>query len=243
MRATASDEDDDGHRRATTLFQHSPNFQSTHLSPRRRRRATRTMTDTGERRLYSSTVRISSQHTYRHVGESLPLYQLHRDDFIDKMFVLNDYTRLLTMEDAYYEEQMGVFVDNVLLRVHMLGNGAVGQAAFNKKHRDDNSDIHCQFSSGIETIAVISVEPHGVAQFGSINKVFGPSAQQSDLYDQAVDLIVNEVLEDSNCTISSGGEAEKMVASHGRWDLLHTNPPSLEISHVITGINEIGLPC
>ncbi|KAG5539467.1 hypothetical protein RHGRI_019868 [Rhododendron griersonianum] len=34
----------------------------------------------------------------------------------------------------------------------------------------DNSDIHCQFSSGIETVAVISVEPHGVAQFGSINK-------------------------------------------------------------------------
>ncbi|KAF7112582.1 hypothetical protein RHSIM_RhsimUnG0214100 [Rhododendron simsii] len=101
---------------------------------------------------------------------------------------------LLTMEDAYYEEQMGVFVDNMLLRVHMLGNGAVGQAAFNKRHRwmfsdahfggqiplgslenqdlfQDNSDIHCQFSSGIETIAVISVEPHGVAQFGSINKI------------------------------------------------------------------------
>ncbi|KAE9459623.1 hypothetical protein C3L33_08468, partial [Rhododendron williamsianum] len=81
----------------------------------------------------------------------------------------------------------------MLLRVHMLGNGAVGQAAFNKRHRwmfsdahfggqiplgsienqdlfQDNSDIHCQFSSGIETIAVISVEPHGVVQFGSTNK-------------------------------------------------------------------------
>lgn len=101
---------------------------------------------------------------------------------------------LLTMEDAYYEEQMGFFVDNMLLRVHMLGNGAVGQAAFNKRHRwmfsdahfggqiplgsienqdlfQDNSDIHCQFSSGIETIAVISVEPHGVVQFGSTNKI------------------------------------------------------------------------
>lgn len=43
--------------------------------------------------------------------------------FLTQRVVFN--TRLLTMEDAYYEEQMGVFVDNMLLRVHMLGNGYV----------------------------------------------------------------------------------------------------------------------
>ncbi|GFS44452.1 transcription factor bHLH155-like protein [Actinidia rufa] len=43
--------------------------------------------------------------------------------------------RLLTMEDAYYEEHMGLIIDNMLLQVHMLGNGIVGQAAFTNKHR------------------------------------------------------------------------------------------------------------
>lgn len=46
--------------------------------------------------------------------------------FLTQRVVFN--TRLLTMEDAYYEEQMGVFVDNMLLRVHMLGNGYVWQS-------------------------------------------------------------------------------------------------------------------
>lgn len=95
---------------------------------------------------------------------------------------------LLTMEDAYYEEQMGLLNDSMMLQFHSLGNGAVGQAAFNKRHRwmfsdahfggqiplglfQDNSEIYCQFSFGIETIAVISVEPLGVVQFGSTNKI------------------------------------------------------------------------
>ena len=37
-------------------------------------------------------------------------------------------------------------------------------------------------------------------------KVFGPSAQQRDLYDQAVTPIVNEVLEGFNCTIFAYGQ-------------------------------------
>lgn len=37
-------------------------------------------------------------------------------------------------------------------------------------------------------------------------KVFGPSAQQRDLYDQAVIPIVNEVLEGFNCTIFAYGQ-------------------------------------
>ncbi|PSS11228.1 Transcription factor LHW like [Actinidia chinensis var. chinensis] len=95
---------------------------------------------------------------------------------------------LLTMEDAYYEEHMGVIIDNMLLQVHMLGNGIVGQAAFTNKHRwmfshscseagsmsqdmfQDNFEIHHQFSSGIETISVIPVA-RGVVQFGSTQKI------------------------------------------------------------------------
>lgn len=36
--------------------------------------------------------------------------------------------------------------------------------------------------------------------------MFGPSAQQKDLYDQAVVPIVNEVLEGFNCTIFAYGQ-------------------------------------
>ncbi|KAL6986462.1 hypothetical protein U1Q18_019824 [Sarracenia purpurea var. burkii] len=101
---------------------------------------------------------------------------------------------LLTLEDAFYEEHMDVFIDNMILQMHMLGNGIVGQVAFTKQHRwmlsdahsggqnpaasienqdifQDNSEIHHQLSSGIETVAVISVEPRGVVQFGSTQKI------------------------------------------------------------------------
>ncbi|CAL5376744.1 unnamed protein product [Camellia sinensis] len=94
---------------------------------------------------------------------------------------------LLTMEDAYYEEHVGVIIDNMLLQVHVLGNGIVGQSAFTNTHRwmfsdavvsidnhdmiQDNSEIHQQFSYGIETVVLISVEPRGVVQFGSTQKI------------------------------------------------------------------------
>ncbi|KAJ6714284.1 TRANSCRIPTION FACTOR BHLH155-LIKE ISOFORM X1-RELATED [Salix viminalis] len=101
---------------------------------------------------------------------------------------------LLTMEDAYYEEEMGVVVKNMLSEAHMLGEGIVGQAASTGKHQwifadasdggwnsgasiggrdifQDDSEIHRQFSSGIKTIAVISVESQGVVQFGSTLKI------------------------------------------------------------------------
>ncbi|KAL6979405.1 hypothetical protein U1Q18_021072 [Sarracenia purpurea var. burkii] len=46
------------------------------------------------------------------------------------------------MEDAYYEEQMGVLIDNMLLQVHILGNGVVGRAAFAKTHQWMFSDAN-----------------------------------------------------------------------------------------------------
>ncbi|XAR70134.1 hypothetical protein NMG60_11026902 [Bertholletia excelsa] len=100
---------------------------------------------------------------------------------------------LLTMEEVYYDEQMGGVIDNMLLQVHVLGNGIVGQAAFTNKHRwvfsdardlhsslglienqplfQDDYEIHHQFVSGIQTIAFISVELRGVVQFGSTQKI------------------------------------------------------------------------
>nr|GLL29125.1 transcription factor bHLH157-like isoform X3 [Ipomoea trifida] len=82
----------------------------------------------------------------------------------------------------------------MLLQVHILGSGVVGQAAFTKKHKwmlsdtssvwqshhgladncellQDDSEFYGQFSCGIKTIAVISVEPLGVIQFGSNQKL------------------------------------------------------------------------
>ncbi|XP_073285703.1 transcription factor bHLH157-like [Primulina huaijiensis] len=107
-----------------------------------------------------------------------------------------DYTNslLLTLKDAYYEEQLGAVIDNMMLQVHVFGGGVIGQAAFTKNDRwmfsedhnerqsslgsfqsldvfQDDSELYCQFSMGIETIALISVEPLGVVQFGSTHKI------------------------------------------------------------------------
>ncbi|XP_040990769.1 uncharacterized protein LOC121237906 [Juglans microcarpa x Juglans regia] len=106
---------------------------------------------------------------------------------------------LLTFDDAYYEEQVGAVVEMFPL-VHMLGEGVIGQAAFTGRHRwmfsdahggewgsfpsqdifQDDSEFHNQFSSGIKTIAVISVAPIGVVQFGSTQKLL----ERSEFLDQ-----------------------------------------------------------
>ncbi|XVF51247.1 hypothetical protein PTKIN_Ptkin04bG0169300 [Pterospermum kingtungense] len=97
---------------------------------------------------------------------------------------------LLTMEDAYSEEQMAPLVDSVLLKFHIMGEGIIGQAAYTGKHQwifsdshgkgsdstgnqsifQDETELQNQFSYGIKTIAIISV-PWGVVQFGSTQKI------------------------------------------------------------------------
>ncbi|XP_044476679.1 transcription factor LHW-like [Mangifera indica] len=100
----------------------------------------------------------------------------------------------LTLQDAHYEEQMATVVDKMLLQVHMLGEGIIGEVALTGKHKwmfsdvlggernstspigsqdvfQDDSDFHHLFSSGIRTIALISVESRGVVQFGSTQKM------------------------------------------------------------------------
>ncbi|XP_061360304.1 uncharacterized protein LOC133304308 [Gastrolobium bilobum] len=96
---------------------------------------------------------------------------------------------LLNMEDAYYEDPLAEGIVNKLPQVHLLGEGIIGQTASTGKYRwmhsdhqteesnlticeQVDSDLHQQFSSGIKTIVVISVDkPSGVIQFGSKKKI------------------------------------------------------------------------
>lgn len=101
---------------------------------------------------------------------------------------------LLTIQDSYFDEQMGAVLDDMYLQVQMLGGGIIGQAAFSKKDQwmfsdahyserkfsesvgrcdifQDDFEFHYQFASGIKTIAVIPVEPQGVLQFGSTQQI------------------------------------------------------------------------
>ncbi|KAK8553977.1 hypothetical protein V6N13_072899 [Hibiscus sabdariffa] len=60
----------------------------------------------------------------------------------------------------------------------------------------------------------------------TFDKVFGPSAQQKDLYDQAVIPIVNEVLEGFNCTIFAYGQTGtgKTYTMEGECKRAKTSP-------------------
>ncbi|KAG4211334.1 hypothetical protein ERO13_A02G097301v2 [Gossypium hirsutum] len=99
---------------------------------------------------------------------------------------------LLTMEDAYYEEQMRPLVNSMLQKFHILGEGIIGQAAFTGKHRwifsdsygkssnsytgnqitfQDESELQNQISCGIKTIAIISLGRQGAVQVGSTQKI------------------------------------------------------------------------
>ncbi|KAG6596682.1 Transcription factor LHW, partial [Cucurbita argyrosperma subsp. sororia] len=94
---------------------------------------------------------------------------------------------LLTLEDFWYEEQVGLVATNMLQQVHMLGEGVIGTAAFTGKHRwvfsdayvgvwssamfQDNLEFEQQFFCGIKTVAVIPVQPYGVLQLGSTHKI------------------------------------------------------------------------
>ncbi|RZC69638.1 hypothetical protein C5167_032771 [Papaver somniferum] len=114
---------------------------------------------------------------------------------------------VLTIEDAYSEEQTGIVIEKMLQQVHMLGEGIIGHAAFTGKHQwmfastycgewgptlfidnqdgfQDLSQFHQQFSSGIETIALISVAPQGVVQFGSTRKIM----ESLEFFDQVTNL-------------------------------------------------------
>ncbi|KAL3499055.1 hypothetical protein ACH5RR_041787 [Cinchona calisaya] len=52
----------------------------------------------------------------------------HRKNSVENSSVVDNFTRpilfrLLTLQDVYCEEQMGVVIDDILLQVHILGQG------------------------------------------------------------------------------------------------------------------------
>ncbi|KAL8138874.1 hypothetical protein V2J09_004875 [Rumex salicifolius] len=92
---------------------------------------------------------------------------------------------LLSLEDAYSEDYARSLTNNLLLEVHILGDGVIGQAALDGKHRwvlsdssttksnfqQDNCSFASEFSSGIKTIVVIPVKSCGVLHLGSVHKI------------------------------------------------------------------------
>uniref|UniRef100_A0A7N0TQW7 BHLH domain-containing protein n=1 Tax=Kalanchoe fedtschenkoi TaxID=63787 RepID=A0A7N0TQW7_KALFE len=93
----------------------------------------------------------------------------------------------LTLGDAY-EDQMGGFSDDMLLQVHMLGQGIVGEAAFTGKDQWIHSEPHWRDENAMgspsyqdaQTVVAIPLESHGVVEFGSTRKI-PESVEFSDL--------------------------------------------------------------
>lgn len=82
---------------------------------------------------------------------------------------------LLTVEDAYYESHAASVINNMLVQVHMLGDGIIGEAALDGKHRwmfVNALAEDCKLGKIIKTVAVIPVELRGVVQFGSTGEIF-----------------------------------------------------------------------
>lgn len=136
---------------------------------------------------------------------------------------------MLTMEDAYYEEHLGSVVHNMLLQVHMLGEGKIGEASLDGKHRWmfldasneqcrfmdhtkgqvaswDDSEFGIQISSGIKTVAVIPVESQGVVQFGSTKEI----TETPEFLDQARKFFLNK---DDFVGVAPAGSASSSLNS------------------------------
>ncbi|KAI3693711.1 hypothetical protein L1987_76662 [Smallanthus sonchifolius] len=135
---------------------------------------------------------------------------------------------LLTMQDAYFEEEIQGLVNDLVLQSPMFGGGLIGQAALTKKHlwvsskdnymgqnssgsiwdmfQDDSKNFR-QFSLGIETIAAIPVEPQGVVQFGSTNKIM-----ENTEFINHTKRIFNEVV-NGNVPTSSSSSPNGLFAS------------------------------
>ncbi|KAE9612028.1 putative transcription factor bHLH family [Lupinus albus] len=112
---------------------------------------------------------------------------------------------LLTVEDAYYETQLGQDIANMHPQTHLSGKGIVGIAAFTGKHiwvhsNGQNQDwnlskhniyeedfgLYQEFSCGIKTIVAIPIKSWGVVQFGSKKKIL----ERVEFLDQTQRLLV-----------------------------------------------------
>ncbi|XP_054825606.1 transcription factor LHW [Prosopis cineraria] len=134
----------------------------------------------------------------------------------------------LSVEDAYYEGLLGQEIIKTLPQLQFLGEGIVGHVAFTGKpswifsdaqsqewnltgvfwgldHCELDSELRQQFSHGIKTIAVISVKPLGVVQFGSTEKIL----EREEIFEQTQRLLME------NDYLDTVDEPEKMVLP---WD-------------------------
>ncbi|KAK7278321.1 hypothetical protein RJT34_23348 [Clitoria ternatea] len=157
---------------------------------------------------------------------------------------------LLTVEEAYYEEQLGEDIANLLSQVQLLGEGIVGEAAFSGKHSWVHSDaqtqewnltgqniyevdsgLHQQFSSGIKTIAIIPVKAWGVVQFGSKQKIL----ERVEFLEQTQSLLM-EIDDDIGMFDASGNAVLSMdcedndlngllasISSENSWNLKYAH--------------------
>ncbi|KAL9996104.1 putative transcription factor bHLH family [Helianthus debilis subsp. tardiflorus] len=135
---------------------------------------------------------------------------------------------MLAIQDAYFEDHIKGVIDDLLLQSPMFGGGLIGQAALTKKHLwisskdnylgqsssgsiwdmfQDDSKLFRQFSSGIETIAAIPVEPQGVVQFGSTNKIM-----ENEEFINHTKRIFNELV-NGNVPTSSCSSPDRLFAS------------------------------
>ncbi|KAJ0947998.1 putative transcription factor bHLH family [Helianthus annuus] len=99
---------------------------------------------------------------------------------------------MLTFEDAYYDKNdpsddlLGLAIAKMCYHQYSLGEGLVGQVAVTYKHLwvsgdqlvndpymsfEDFDGWKTQIATGIRTIAVVGVVPHGVVQLGSFNNI------------------------------------------------------------------------
>ncbi|GAB4857647.1 hypothetical protein Ancab_015553 [Ancistrocladus abbreviatus] len=100
---------------------------------------------------------------------------------------------LLTLQETYLEEHARSTINDMLLQVHVVGEGIIGKAAFDQKHRwmisdtssgkwqltghqsqdrvEGDSEFCHPFSSGIKTVVLIPMESRGVVQFGSTQEI------------------------------------------------------------------------
>nr|WCO08284.1 hypothetical protein [Suaeda aralocaspica] len=151
---------------------------------------------------------------------------------------------LLTVEDAYFEGHVANLMNNMVVQVHVLGEGMIGEAALDGRHRwvflDSSlgiSEFNLQFSSGMKTVAVIPVELRGVVQFGSTKDIF----ETPEFLDQARRFLqnnnnfagVNSLLSSTSWT--NGAEDCSLFDSQFPGDMfgepfgpVHFPPPSLE---------------
>ncbi|KAL2903090.1 hypothetical protein RDABS01_028172 [Bienertia sinuspersici] len=150
---------------------------------------------------------------------------------------------LLTVEDAYFEGHAASLMNSMLVQVHMLGEGMIGEAALDGKHRWmfvdsslENSQFNLQFLSGIKTVAVIPVELRGVVQFGSTKEIFETPEfldqakiflQCNDNFSGANSLLPSSMFDQEGCSLFDSNFLGEMFGDpYGRVQF----PPTLNDS-------------